>query len=181
MATDTDQRLLAFERGKDPSLTWVELKWLVSISKRPVWLKGVMRPEDALLAIDHGVSGLILSNHGGRQLDSSPSALEALQSVKQALNKAGHHHVPVLIDGGIRRGEHVLKAIALGADAVLVGRPIIWGLAIAGEAGVSRVLGTLQEELLTAMRLAGCPSLEDINQQGLGMFDDVNYPRFRGG
>ena len=181
VATDIDQRLLAFERGKDPSLTWEELKWLVSISKRPVWLKGVMRPQDALLAIDHGVSGLILSNHGGRQLDSSPSSLEALQSVKQALNKAGHHHVPVLIDGGIRRGEHVLKAIALGADAVLVGRPIIWGLAIAGEAGVSRVLGTLQEELMTAMRLAGCPSLEDINQQGLGMFDDVNYPGFRGG
>ena len=162
VATDADQRLLAFERGKDPSLTWEQLKWLVKISQRPVWLKGVMRPEDALLAIDHGVSGLILSNHGGRQLDSSPSALEALQSVKQVLIKAGHHDVPVLIDGGIRRGEHILKALALGADAVLVGRPVIWGLAISGEAGVSRVLGTLQEELVTAMRLAGCPNLDDI-------------------
>ena len=172
LATDTNQRLLAFERSKDPSLTWEQLKWLVAISQRPVWLKGVLRAEDALRAVEHGVSGLILSNHGGRQLDSSPSALEALQSVKQALDKAGHH-VPVLIDGGVRRGEHILKALALGADAVLVGRPIIWGLATSGEAGVSRVLGTLQEELITAMRLAGSPSLADIEQRGLSMVDNA--------
>ena len=164
--------MLAFERSKDPSLTWEQLKWLVAISQRPVWLKGVLRAEDALRAVEHGVSGLILSNHGGRQLDSSPSALEALQSVKQALDKAGHH-VPVLIDGGVRRGEHILKALALGADAVLVGRPIIWGLATSGEAGVSRVLGTLQEELITAMRLAGSPSLADIEQRGLSMVGDA--------
>ena len=172
LTTDTDQRLLAFERSKDPSLAWEQLKWLVATSQLPVWIKGVMRAEDALRAVEHGVSGLILSNHGGRQLDSSPSALEALQSVKQALDKAGHH-VPVLIDGGIRRGEHILKAIALGADAVLVGRPVIWGLATSGETGVSRVLGTLQEELITAMRLAGSPSLEDIEQRGLSMVDDA--------
>jgi len=172
LTTDTDQRLLAFERSKDPSLAWEQLKWLVAISQLPVWLKGVMRAEDALRAVEHGVSGLILSNHGGRQLDSSPSALEALQSVKQALDKAGYD-VPVLIDGGIRRGEHILKAIALGADAVLVGRPVIWGLATSGETGVSRVLGTLQEELMTAMRLAGSPSLEDIEQRGLSMVDDA--------
>ena len=178
LTTDTDQRLLAFERSKDSSLAWEQLKWLVAISQLPVWLKGVMRAEDALRAVEHGVSGLILSNHGGRQLDSSPSALEALQAVKQALDKAGHD-VPVLIDGGIRRGEHILKAIALGADAVLVGRPVIWGLATSGETGVSRVLGTLQEELITAMRLAGSPSLEDIEQRGLSMVDDAIVGRAR--
>lgn len=124
-------------------------------------LKGVLRPEDALLAMDHGASGLMLSNHGSRQLDDSQSAVEVLQSVKHDLVKAGYH-VPVLVDGGIGRGEHVLKALAFGADAVLVGRPVIWGLATSGKAGVSRVLGTLQEELVTAMRLAGCPSLKDI-------------------
>lgn len=178
LTTDADQRLLAFERSKDPSLAWEQLKWLVATSRLPVWLKGVMRAEDALRAVEHGVSGLILSNHGGRQLDSSPSALAALPSVKQALDKAGHD-VPVLIDGGIRRGEHILKAIALGADAVLVGRPIIWGLATSGETGVSRVLGTLQEELITAMRLAGSPSLEDIEQRGLSMVDDAIVGRAR--
>lgn len=102
LTTDADQRLLAFERSKDPSLAWEQLKWLVATSRLPVWLKGVMRAEDALRAVEHGVSGLILSNHGGRQLDSSPSALAALPSVKLALDKAGHD-VPVLIDGGIRR------------------------------------------------------------------------------
>lgn len=103
LTTDADQRLLAFERSKDPSLAWEQLKWLVATSRLPVWLKGVMQAEDALRAVEHGVSGLILSNHGGRQLDSSPSALAALPSVKLALDKAGHD-VPVLIDGGIRRG-----------------------------------------------------------------------------
>ena len=162
IAGDTNSRLLAFERAKDPTLSWDDLVWLLKISRCPVWLKGVMRPDDALRALDLGVSGIVLSNHGGRQFDSAPSALEVLPSVRKELDRGGYR-VPLLIDGGVRRGEHVFKALALGADAVLVGRPVLWGLATDGEAGVSRVLATLREELTTAMRLAGCPRLEDID------------------
>jgi 4-hydroxymandelate oxidase len=163
IGTDTNSRLLAFERAKDPGLTWEHIKWLVDLSPLPVWLKGIMRPVDALRAMDHGVSGIVLSNHGGRQFDSAPSAFEALPLVRVALDGAGHH-VPLLIDGGVRRGEHILKALALGADAVLIGRPALWGLATSGEAGVSRVLGILNEELITAMRLTGCQKLSDIDR-----------------
>lgn len=159
---DANSRLLAFERAKDPTFGWDDLAWLLKISRCPVWLKGVMRPDDALRAIDLGVSGIVLSNHGGRQFDSAPSALEVLPSVRRELDRGGHR-VPLLIDGGVRRGEHLFKALALGADAVLVGRPVLWGLATDGEAGVSRVLALLREELTTAMRLAGCPRLEDID------------------
>ena len=162
IAGDTHSRLLAFERAKDPTVSWDDLVWLLKISRCPVWLKGVMRPDDALRALDLGVSGIVLSNHGGRQFDSAPSALEVLPSVRKELDRGGYR-VPLLIDGGVRRGEHVFKALALGADAVLVGRPVLWGLATDGEAGVSRVLATLREELTTAMRLAGCPRLEDID------------------
>jgi 4-hydroxymandelate oxidase len=121
-----------------------------------------MRSDDALRALDLGVSGIVLSNHGGRQFDSAPSALEVLPLIRKELNRGGYH-VPLLVDGGVRRGEHVFKALALGADAVLVGRPVLWGLATDGEAGVSRVLSMLREEFTTAMRLAGCPRLEDID------------------
>lgn len=123
LTTDADQRLLAFERSKDPSLAWEQLKWLVATSRLPVWLKGVMRAEDALRAVEHGVSGLILSNHGGRQLDSSPSALAALPSVKLALDKAGHD-VPVLIDGGIRRVNTSSKPSRLVQTLSWLGGPL---------------------------------------------------------
>ena len=169
MASDVNSRLLAFERAKDPALTWEDLKWLVNLSPCQVWLKGVMRPDDALRAIDYGVSGIILSNHGGRQFDSAPSAVQALPGVRKALDGSGNGEVPLLVDGGIRRGEHILKALALGANAVLVGRPVLWGLASGGEGGVSQVLGLLHEELSTAMRLAGCPSLLSIDQSGLDL------------
>ena len=166
LARDANSRLLAFELAKDPSLDWVRLRELVAASPLPLWLKGVMRPEDALTAVDGGVSGIILSNHGGRQMDSAPAALDVLPRVRQALNEGGHA-VPLLIDGGVRRGEHVFAALALGADAVLVGRPVVWGLAEGGRSGVSRVLGLLNEELVTAMRLAGCTSLAEIGMDGL--------------
>ena len=166
LARDANSRLLAFELAKDASLDWASLKELAAASPLPLWLKGVMRAEDALKAVDTGASGIILSNHGGRQLDSAPSALDVLPQVRQALNGGGHD-VPLLIDGGVRRGEHVFAALALGADAVLVGRPVVWGLAEGGRNGVSRVLGLLNEELVTAMRLAGCTSLAEIGMDGV--------------
>lgn len=159
---NANSRVLAFERAKDPTFSWDDLVWLLKISRCPVWLKGVMRSDDALRALDLGVSGIVLSNHGGRQFDSAPSALEVLPLMRNALDRGGYH-VPLLVDGGVRRGEHIFKALALGADAVLLGRPVLWGLATDGEAGVSRMLSMLREELTTAMRLAGCPRLEDID------------------
>ncbi len=166
LARDAAASLLAFEQAKDPSLDWARLKDLAAASPLPLWLKGVLRAEDALSALDCGVSGLILSNHGGRQFDSAPAALDMLPAVRRALDTAGHS-APLLIDGGVRRGEHVFAALALGADAVLLGRPVVWGLADSGRAGVSRVLGLLQEELVTAMRLAGCASLAEIGAEGV--------------
>jgi len=126
----------------------------------PLVLKGVMRGDDAKRAADHGVDALIVSNHGGRQLDTAIPTIRALAEVADGAGP----NVPVLVDGGVRRGTDVLKAIALGARAVLVGRPVLWGLALDGEAGVVRVLTTLRDELDTAMALCGCASLSDIGR-----------------
>jgi 4-hydroxymandelate oxidase len=139
----------------DPSLTWEVVDWLCGETRLPVLVKGILRPDDARRAVDHGASGVIVSNHGGRQLDGVPATIEALPGVVEAVGG----RVPVLMDGGIRRGTDVLKAIALGAGAVLVGRPYLWGLAVEGEAGVRRVLELLRAELELALALAGCPSL----------------------
>jgi len=112
----------------DSSLTWRDVDWLRSLTRLPVLLKGICRPDDARLALEHGVQGLIVSNHGGRQMDTAPATIEVLSSIAQAV--AGR--VPVLMDGGVRRGVDVLKALALGATAVQVGRPVLWGLACDG-------------------------------------------------
>ncbi|MCZ6775384.1 MAG: alpha-hydroxy acid oxidase [Ignavibacteria bacterium] len=142
----------------DQSLTWKVIEWLRSTTHLPVLVKGVIRADDAVKAVDHGASGIIVSNHGGRQLDTSPATIEVLPEIVSAVaNKT-----EVLIDGGIRRGTDVVKAIALGAKAVLVGRPILWGLAVAGEQGVSRVLEILRSEFDLAMGLCGCSSLNQI-------------------
>ncbi len=142
----------------DPSLSWDDMKWLISITKLPVWVKGILRGDDARRALDCGVAGVIVSNHGGRQLDTAITGIEALPEVVAAVGS----HVEVLVDGGVRRGTDVLKALALGARAVLVGRPVLWGLAVAGQEGVEQVLDILKREIDNAMALCGCPSLADI-------------------
>jgi 4-hydroxymandelate oxidase len=143
----------------DPAITWESIAWLKSITKLPILIKGVLREDDAERAIEHGADGLIVSNHGGRQLDGAIAAIDALPGI--AARVAGR--VPVFVDGGVRRGTDVLKALALGASAVLIGRPYLWGLAAAGEAGVRRVLDLLRDELELAMALCGCPRIADIN------------------
>jgi 4-hydroxymandelate oxidase len=130
----------------------------------PIVLKGILHPEDARLAVERGVSAIIVSNHGGRQLDAVPATLDVLPAVVQAV--AGR--VPVLVDGGIRRGTDVLKAIALGASATLVLRPILWGLAVAGAEGVFGALDTLRLELARALSLCGCRSIQEVSRDLIG-------------
>jgi 4-hydroxymandelate oxidase len=143
--------------------TWEDLAWLVSLTRLPVLVKGVLNPKDAQDAMTAGVAGIIVSNHGGRVLDTLPATIEALPAVAQAV--AGR--VPILLDGGIRRGTDIVKALALGASAVLVGLPVMHGLAAAGAAGVAHVLHMLRTELETAMVLCGCSTLGDINRDVL--------------
>ncbi len=143
--------------------TWEDLTWLQAQTRLPILLKGILHPADALQAAHMGVAGIIVSNHGGRTLDTAPATALALPKVVSALRNAGMPQ-PVLVDGGIRRGTDVLKAIALGASAVMVGRPIVWGLANAGAAGVAHVLRLLRDELEIAMALTGCATLADATQ-----------------
>jgi 4-hydroxymandelate oxidase len=149
-----------FTARHDAGVTWKDLEWLRRVCSLPIVLKGVVRADDAARAVEHGVDGLIVSNHGGRQLDTTVPAIRALPEVSDAV----HGRIPVLVDGGVRRGTDVLKAIALGACAVLVGRPVLWGLALDGEAGVRQVLTTLRDELDTAMALCGCRTLGEITR-----------------
>lgn len=142
----------------DLAPTWDDLAWLARESRLPVLVKGVMRPRDAVRALESGAAGVVVSNHGGRNLDGVPTALDVLAQVCQAVQG----RAPVLMDGGIRRGTDVLKALALGAKAVLVGRPYVYGLAAAGAAGVAHVLHILRAELEVAMALTGCNDLAAI-------------------
>lgn len=140
--------------------TWADVQWLQANTRLPLLLKGLLHPADARQAQALGVAGLIVSNHGGRTLDTAPATASALAPIVQAVGGA----LPVLVDGGIRRGTDILKAIALGASAVLIGRPAIWGLANAGAAGVAHVLRLLRDELEIAMALTGCATLADAVQ-----------------
>ncbi len=144
----------------DTSLTWEALEWLRSVTSLPVLVKGILTAEDAHLAIEHGAAGIVVSNHGGRQLDGVPPTIQALPEVVEAVGG----RCEVYLDGGIRRGTDVLKALALGARAVLVGRPVLWGLAARGEDGVRHVLDLLRTELELAMALAGRPTLASIDR-----------------
>jgi 4-hydroxymandelate oxidase len=139
-------------------LTWADLEWLRSITPLPIVVKGILTAEDAVLALEHGASGIWVSNHGGRQLDSAVSTLEALPEIVQAVGD----RLEVVLDGGVRRGTDVLKALALGARAVFLGRPVLWGLAAGGEAGVTKMLNVLQTELELAMSLSGKVTLADL-------------------
>lgn len=137
---------------------WDDLAWLKAQTRLPIVVKGIMSPEDAVTAVEAGVDGIIVSNHGGRTLDTLPATIEALPEIAAVV--AGR--VPLLLDGGIRRGTDVLKALALGASAVLVGRPIVYGLSVNGAFGVSHVLRLLRDEFEIAMALTGCRTLADI-------------------
>ncbi len=143
--------------------TWKDLTWLRSITTLPIIVKGIMSPDDAQQAIDLGASGVIVSNHGGRTLDTLPATIDALPAVVKRVGG----QVPILMDGGIRRGTDVLKVLALGAQAVLVGRPWVHGLAVAGPLGAAHAIKVLREELEVAMVMTGCATLGDIGPQVL--------------
>ena len=160
------ERELPNLKGKDyldPSLTWKDIDWLRSFARRPVLLKGVLNPDDAATAVNAGVSGIIVSNHGARNLDTVPATIDALPLVVAKVEG----RVPVLVDGGVRRGTDVIKALALGASAVQIGRPYLWGLGIAGAEGVARVVDILRKEFELAMMLTGRPTIASIDRSVL--------------
>ncbi|MFJ5231380.1 alpha-hydroxy acid oxidase [Kitasatospora sp. NPDC088391] len=147
----------------DPSVTWADLAWLRERTALPLVLKGILTAEDARLAVEHGADAVVVSNHGGRQLDGAPAALDALAEVADAVGAA----CPVLFDGGVRGGADAFAALALGARAVLLGRPVLWGLAVDGAAGVAGVLGLATGELVHTMALTGRPSLSAVDRSAV--------------
>jgi len=147
----------------DQSLTWKDVDWLKSITKLPLVVKGVMNGRDARLAIRHGADAIIVSNHGGRQLDGVAAAIDVLQEIVEAVRQE-NNQVEVYMDGGVRKGTDVLKALAMGAKMAFVGRPVIWGLAYDGQAGVERTLNIVREELDGAFALSGCTSVCSISK-----------------
>jgi 4-hydroxymandelate oxidase len=149
-----------FASQLDPALTWDAVEWLRSVTRLPVLVKGIVRPDDAVRAVERGAAGVVVSNHGGRQLDASPATIDVLPRIADAV--AGR--AEVYLDGGVRRGADVVKAIALGARCVFVGRPALWGLAAAGRAGVSAVLAALARELDLAMALCGCADVASMTR-----------------
>ena len=139
-------------------LTWDDLTWIRAATSLPILLKGIMTAEDAVLAVEHGIDGILVSNHGGRQVDGTAATIDVLPEITAAVGG----RIEILLDGGVRRGTDVLKALALGASAVLIGRPAVWGLAVGGEAGVRRVLQMLRDEIENAMVQLGLGSIADI-------------------
>jgi 4-hydroxymandelate oxidase len=147
----------------DNPCTWDDVRWIRDAAKLPVILKGILHPDDAERAMDAGAAGIVVSNHGGRNLDTVPATIDALPRVTQRVAR----RVPVLLDGGIRRGTDVLKALALGADAVLVGRPYVYGLAVGGAEGVASVVNILRRELELAMALMGRASIAALDRTAI--------------
>jgi 4-hydroxymandelate oxidase len=144
----------------DPSLSWSDIERLAAGSEVPVLVKGVLRGDDAELAVEHGAAGVLVSNHGGRQLDGAMATIDALPEVSEAVGG----RCEIIVDGGVRRGSDVLVALALGATAVQVGRPALWGLAVDGEAGARRVLDLLRDELDVGLALLGCHSPAEVGR-----------------
>jgi len=144
----------------DATLQWKDLEWLATITKLPIIIKGVCRVDDAIKATEHGIKGILVSNHGGRQMDSAPATIDVLPAIVDAVG----NHATILMDGGIRRGTDAMKALAQGAKAVLVGRPVLWGLAAGGQQGVEKALSMLREELDLGMALSGCRNLKELNR-----------------
>ena len=144
----------------DQTLSWQDLEWLVGITDLPVLVKGILNAEDAELAVQHGAAGIIVSNHGGRQLDTAPASVDVLSEIAEKVDG----RVDIIMDGGVRRGTDVLKALALGARAVAIGRPILWGLAVDGQAGVERVLAMLRNEIDLSLALCGATSPAEIDK-----------------
>ncbi|MDZ4765423.1 MAG: alpha-hydroxy acid oxidase [Chloroflexota bacterium] len=145
---------------RDSSLSWRDIDWLRSITTLPIVVKGILHPADAKLAVEHGAAGIIVSNHGGRQLDTALPTIRALPAIADAVGG----QIDVLIDGGIRRGTDVLKALARGANAVLIGRPMLWGLAVDGEHGARQVIDILRDEFDRALALVGCPNARAVGR-----------------
>lgn len=150
----------ALEEGNNVHFTWEHLEYICNHSKLPVLLKGVTHPEDAILAVKHGAKGIVVSNHGGRQLDGGVATLDVLPSIRKAVGQ----DAPVLLDSGIRRGADVLKAIALGASAVLIGRPFAYALAAAGETGVTKVLEHFIAETELQLAISGRTSIGEVDE-----------------
>jgi 4-hydroxymandelate oxidase len=164
VATDPSAHLATGESiytsATDPSMTWKDLDWLLSFAKVPLLTKGILNPDDADRAVKAGVAGIMVSNHGARNLDTLPATIEALPLVAERV--AGR--VPVIVDGGVRRGTDVLKALANGANAAMIGRPYLYGLSVAGDAGVARVVDILRREFEMAMALTGRPTIASIDR-----------------
>jgi 4-hydroxymandelate oxidase len=150
-----------------PTMTWDDLAWLRSICPVPLVAKGILRADDAVRAVDAGCDGIWVSNHGGRQLDGAVAGVDALPEIVAAVGD----RAVIVVDGGVRRGVDVLAALALGADLVAVGRPVLWGLAVDGAAGVQRILEIVRDELSLAMALAGCRTLADVSSDLIAGFD----------
>ncbi|XP_042011195.1 peroxisomal (S)-2-hydroxy-acid oxidase-like [Salvia splendens] len=157
----------------DRSLNWKDVKWLQSITKLPILVKGVLTAEDARLSVQAGVAGIIVSNHGARQLDYVPATIMALEEVV----RAAEGRIPVFVDGGIRRGTDVFKALALGASGVFIGRPVVFALAAGGEAGVKKAIDMLRDEFELTMALSGCRSIKEITRAHVVAPGDSGSPR----
>ncbi|KAF6137933.1 hypothetical protein GIB67_041806 [Kingdonia uniflora] len=178
MDKTNDSGLASYVAGQiDQSLSWKDIKWLQTITKLPILVKGVVTSEDAILSVQAGAAGIIVSNHGARQLDYVPATISCLEEVVKAVQG----RVPVFLDGGVRRGTDVFKALALGASGVFIGRPVLFSLAVDGEAGVRKMLQMLRDEFELTMALSGCCSLKEITRKHIttewDLLKESNYPR----